>query len=328
MRFILFLLIFLYPLSGYPYNYNTNNFNLKLSGYLDSSFILYTDVKSYIFSDLLFRTQLDYKNKYGFVYSIDESVIYNNKFSKDIFLFYNYKNFGRIEIGLTDPVSYKLSVNLPDVSGLSIDDNFVLYRIFNKNAFSNNFVNGYRYSPRINLVSTNIGSYQYGISLSSLSEKYNYSFNIGLKYKNYENKTKTTISSALSFIDSPNNLNTDIFLPSVFADWRLQFSTGVNVQYNSFIFNTSFRGIYDYRSLFNSDGLNLAFGLSYDILNYTFSISNISSFIGVFKPFEDYLVNTNILSLKYKYNKNAHFWTSFGFSNFTNFISLGIKFII
>ncbi len=324
MKFIFLLLLLFYS----PYSYSSNKFNFKLNGYLDTNVLLYPNTKNYIFSDFFFRTQLEYKNKYGIFYSIDESSIYDNRFSKDIFVFYNYKDFGRIEFGLTDPVSYKLSLDLPDVSGLSINDNFILYRTFSKNAFSNNFSNGYRYSPRINLVSTNIGSYQYGVSLSSLSEKYDYSFDIGLKYKDYESKTKISFSSAMSFIDSPNRLNTDIFLPPVYADWRLQFSTGFNIQYNSFILNTNFRGVYDYQSLSNSDGINLAFGISYDILNYTFSISNISSLVGIFKPFEDYFINTDIFSFKYKYNKNVHFWTSFGISNSIGFIYTGIKFII
>jgi len=121
----------------------------------------------------------------------------------------------------------------------------------------------------------------------------------------------------------------DIYAPRVTADWRGQFSTGLNLQYNSWIWGLVAKVTYDQNPTGAlSDGLAAGTGISYDLLNWSASVSYMFSEIGIFHDGMNYLAHTGILSLRYKFNQYLNAWISGGFVDSevqsTPFISGGL----
>ncbi|MBN1325254.1 MAG: hypothetical protein JW974_03485 [Alphaproteobacteria bacterium] len=306
---------------------------MKFTGY-GSAGVIELDFENPVFvGDWLVRSQINYavaaNNTIGLVYAIDELAIYQDNAARDSFIFMENTNLGRIELGLTDSIATKLGVGLPDVGGLRINDNPLFYNKIKPSGaiISNTTLSSGRYDMRANFVSTPTRPVQYGFSIAGLSSKYNYAADLGIKYRRPEGKTKTAFSFGASFIDSPENFQTDIYTPSVTADWRAQLSTGLNLQYNSWVWGLSGRIIYDENSIgmVSSDGVIAGTGISYDLLNYTISGTYLFSQTGIWDDMPNYTAHTQVLSFRYKYSENVNGWISTGFSAGSPFVSAGLK---
>jgi hypothetical protein len=191
---------------------------------------------------------------------------------------------------------------------------------------SNTTLTSGRYDPRINIVSVPTKALQYGLSVAGLSRNYDYSVDLGVKYRQPAGKTKTACSFGASFIDSPENFQTDVFAPRVTADWRAQVSAGMNLQYNSWVWGLSGRVIYDENPVVASDGFAVGTGISYDFLKYSLSASYLLSDTGVWdKNVRDYMSHTGIMSFRYKYSENVDSWISLGISSGLPFLGAGVR---
>ncbi|HNY25212.1 MAG TPA: hypothetical protein PKJ33_01530 [Alphaproteobacteria bacterium] len=330
--YMYFLLLGLWSLPASAYEHNFGRYGFKLTGYGTVGAIEPDFKKAYFMDDWLVRTQINYALKsnitVGFVYSIDELAVYQDKYSRDTFLFIEDANRGRIELGMTDSIATKLGVGLPDVGGLRINDNPIFYKRLEPTGpvISNTTMTSGRYDLRANFVSVPTRPWQFGASVAGLSPKYNYATDVGVKYRDPNGKTKNAFSMGASFIDSPENFQTEVFAPSVTADWRAQISTGFNLQYNSWIWGISLRGIYDRNPIgVPGDGLIAGTGISYDLLNYTVSASYILSDTGIWNDAPNYISNTGVLSFRYKYSEDVDGWISTGLSAGLPFMSGGIR---
>lgn len=314
------------------FDYNRGRYGFKLTGYGNAG-VIEPDLQDPIFiGDWMARTQFNYAiatNKtIGLVYALDELALYQNESARDAFVFLEDSRFGRIELGLTDSIATKLGVGLPDVGGLRINDNPLLFEKVEPSGavISNTTITSGRYDLRANIVSVPTKPLQFGFSVAGLSSKYDYSADFGIKYRKPDGKTKTAVSFGASFIDSPQNFQTDIYMPATTADWRGQISTGLNLQYNSWIWGISGRVIYDKNPIGpSSDGVIAGTGVSYDLLNYTISGTYLVSETGVWDDMPNYVAHTEILSFRYKYSENVDGWMSIGFSAGTPFASAGLK---
>lgn len=314
------------------YEYNRGGFGFRLNAY-GTIGVIEPDFESPEFiGDWRVRTQFNYSlgsgRSIGAVYAIDELAIDQNEWERDAFLFFEDASLGRIEIGYTDSIATKLGVGLPDVGSLRINDNPLFYKKIDLGGpvISNTTLTSGRYDLRANIVSVPTKPLQYGISFAGLSPNYDYAVDVGLKYRKPDGKTKTAFSFGASFIDNPENFQTDIFAPKVTADWRAQVSAGLNLQYNSWIWGLSGRVVYDENPIVAADGFTVGTGVSYDFLKYNLSVSYLLSDTGVWDSnVEDYMAHTGILSFRYKYSENVDGWISLGISAGLPFVGAGLK---
>ncbi|MDR2412872.1 MAG: hypothetical protein LBD50_01525 [Rickettsiales bacterium] len=335
LNFIYFCVLhfFIWSFSASAYEYNHGSYGIKLAGYGTIGAIEPDFDKPVFIGDWRLRGQMNYSfasNKtFGLVYAIDELANYQNKFARDAFLFVENSGLGRAEAGFTDSVATKLGIGLPDVGGLRINDNPLFYKktSYDVPVISNTTAASGRYYPRLNIVSAPSHPWQFGASVAGLSSDYKYAADFGVKYRKPEGKTKTTFSAGMSFIDSPENFQTDVFAPPVRAASRMQLSAGMNLQYNSWLFGVSARAIYDYKPVgMPADGVIAGAGVSYDLLKYSLSASYMLSDIGVWNDAKDNIEHTGLLSFRYKYSKEASVWISTGIGAGTPFVSAGLKF--
>jgi len=128
-------------------------------------------------------------------------------------------------------------------------------------------------------------------------------------------------------MDKPHNYNSVSYAPNINADWRAQGSIGYNLQYNSWIWGTSVLAIYDKNPVGAvGDGISAGTGLSYDILNYSLSLSYMYSKTGIWhNDVAQYYDHTVIGSVRYKYTENLELWTSVGLTTETPFLSAALK---
>lgn len=315
------------------FDYDYGRYSFKLSGFGTYGTISPDFKQGASLNDWQARTQLNYaiapRQTIGAVYSIDALAISENQGVQDAFIFAEDANLGRIEFGATESIAKKLSIGLPDVSGLRVNNYSLIYKkIPSEGAVISNTAPGSgRYRLRVNLASVSTRPVQYGASFSSFSNTYDYLADFGIKYRRPDGKTKLALSVSGSFMDRLTGFVEDIYLPAVFADWRAQLSGGLNVQYNSWVWGLSGRAIYDENPIgVSSDGIVLGTGVSYDLLNYTVSASYIFSDTGVWdRDIDDYTAHTGILSFRYKYTKNVDIWMSTGISGSTPFYSAGLR---
>ena len=135
-------------------------------------------------------------------------------------------------------------------------------------------------------------------------------------------------------MNKPNDYEENSFTPSVTADWRGQVALGMNLQYNSFIWGTSARVIYDENPVAKTaDGFIAGTGISYDLLqssislNYLFSDTHLWNHrdkITHEKLDGDY-VHTILASFRYKYTEKTAVFMSAGFADTTPFFAVGIR---
>lgn len=330
---ILVLGVFLLPSVASAYQYNSGRFAFKLNGYGTIGILEPKDIKSDFVGDWRVRGQMNYAiaagQTLGAVYAIDAASVDEDKYIRESFGFWESRDFGRVEFGLTDSVARKLGVGLPDVGGLRVNDKPLFYKKIRPEGavISDTTLTTGRSALRLNLVSLPTNFAQYGISVAGLTDDYDYAIDAGVKIRRPQGKIKTAYALGASFMDKPNGYSTDAYTPVVNADWRAQISAGMNLQYNSWIWGLSARLIYDQNPIGPiSDGLAVGTGISYDLLNYSVSLSYIFSDTGVWnRDVKDYMDNTVIASFRYKYSENVDGWTSLGFTSDTPFISAGIR---
>lgn len=247
--------------------------------------------------------------------------------ARDAFMFFEMARYGRIELGLTDSIAKKLGVGLPDVGGLRINDQSLIFKKIRPDGpiISDLTINDGRYSPRLNLASMPRNGIQFGTSLAT-SEHFDFSADAAIKIRQPYGRIKTAFTLGASFIDNPHNLRVGSGTQNLDADWRAQGSAGINIQYKGWIFGAGGRIVYDKNALGRpSDGVAAGAGLSYDLLKYTVSATYLFSDTGIWGNAHHYIDHTAIASLRYKYSKNVDGWVSLGLSTETPFLAAGIR---
>ena len=314
--------------------YSTGNNSLKITGYATSGMINPNFETPLFIGDWRVRTQItnsSFENtNFGLVYALDHNALNKGYFSREAFGFFQFKSVGRIEIGFTDSIARKLGLGLPDVGGLRINDR----PLYNEKIHSNGpiiadttLTSGRSKSLRLNLASTINNGWQYGVSVSGITDDYDWAFDAGLKLRKSSGKLKTAYSVGASFMNKPDNFDNEVYTPGVTADWRTQMSLGMNMQYNSWIVGLTGRLIYDHNPIGDiSDGFVVGTGISYDVLKYSLSLTYMLSDTGVWQnDIDDFIDNTVVASFRYKYSENVDGWISGGTTSKTPFISAGMR---
>jgi hypothetical protein len=326
------LLAFAAAMPADAFEYGRGPYAFKLTGYGTIGMIEPDFETPNFIADWRVRAQFNFAigagRTLGLAYALDDLALYQNEWARDAFLFVEDANMGRVEVGFTDSIATKLGVGLPDVGGLRINDNSLIYKkiIPGGNIISNTTLSSGRYDLRANLVSVPTNAWQFGASIAGLSPKYNYAVDLGAKYRHPGGKTKSALSFGASFIDSPENMQTDIYSAPVTADARMQVSAGLNLQYNSMVWGLSVRAIYDENAIgAPADGIIAGTGVSYDLLKYTLSASYIFSDTGIWDDAPDFMYHTGLLSFRYKYSENVDGWISVGMTRDTPFLGAGMR---
>lgn len=308
------------PLAFLPFTANAlendyGNWNLKLSGYGTAGYIS-ADDKSDFANDWQIRGQATYRQSKDWLFGAAVSHSAWNLDQKKPFMdafTYAESPWGRAELGWTDTIAAKLGLGLPDVGGLRINNDPVIYDFANPSPMiSRGTISGTQFAFRANAVSAP-GPVQAGISFAPKQHHFNSATDFGLKYKNSEKKIKLALSLGGSFIDHPDNLVGDIYAMRANADWRGQISAGLNLQYNSWVWGLNAKTTYDKNPIgIVSDGISVGTGVSYDFLQWSISSSYILSQIGLFHGAEDYFAHTGVISMRYKIDQFWNIWVSGG----------------
>jgi len=314
--FILFS-IFSFLLLSVPaaasFSYNRHGVGLRFSGEGTAG----ASTPGGFFPDFRLRGQFNYAAHPGWtagaVYSIDQLATSTGHYARDAFLLVEGPQ-GRIEAGITNSIATKLGLGLPDVGQLNVNEYNFIYGAMNldRPMISNPVIDSARYSLRANFATVPTKPFQLGVSIVPWDPNFKYSSDFGLRFRSPHGKTKMAASFGTSFIDSPKGLVADLYAPSLTADSRNQISAGVNVQYRSWNWGLTARGIYDKNPVGpRSDGLQTGTGISYEFLNYSASVSYMLSEVGVWHR-ESVTHHTGILSLRYKIDRYFSIWASGG----------------
>ncbi len=306
---------------------------LRVTGYGNVGIIEPDFDKPDFLGDWDVRAQLNYsptaRHTLGLVYALDAQSVDSDEYIEDLFVLWQARDFGRIEFGFTDSIASKLGLGLPDVGGMRVNDNPLFYKKINPDGpiIADGAVDSGDGALRINFATNVHNGAQYGISIAGLTDDFDYAIDAGAKFRMPRGKVKTAIALGASFIDSPDNFQADPYAPNLTADWRAQASAGLNVQYNSWIWAINARAVYDYNAISRAaDGISAGTGVSYDVLNYSLSLSYIISDTGIWhSDANDYFDNTVIASFRYKYSQNVDGWTSVGVSSHTPFLGAGLR---
>lgn len=319
---------------AYALEYNIGNTDFRLTGY-GTFGMINPDIETPLsIGDWRVRGQITnafvQDTKLGFVYALDKAALDKGNFSREVFAFLQSKSYGRVELGFTDSIARKLGLGLPDVGGLRINDR----PLYNEKIIPSGAViadtaltSGRSNSLRLNLVSNSNSGTQYGVSVSGITDDYNWAADAGIKFRKSSGKLKSAYSVGASFMNRPDNFDDEIYTPGVTADWRAQLSLAMNLQYNSWIFGVSGRAIYDKNPIGAvSDGFVLGTGISYDLFKYSVSLIYMLSDTGVWQnDVDDFIDNTVVASFRYKYSENVDGWISGGTTSKTPFISAGMR---
>lgn len=288
------------------------------------------DIKGQVFYNLNSTQRL------GAVYSVDAACVEDNEYVHDAFVLFEDKDIGRTEFGLTHSIARKMGLGLPDVGSLRINNKSILYKKLNLKEvlISDTTVTTGHDALRLNLASSAKKYGQFGISVAVGSDDYDYSFDIAYKLKRPLGKLKSAYSIAFSYMNHPENYEENSFSPNITADWRGQLALGVNLQYNSWVWGTSARLIYDEAPIGqNGDGFVVGTGVSYDLLQSSVSLTYMYSNTNVWNHKDkitnqelhgDY-INTILASFRYKYSLRTNLFMSGGMTNKTPFFAVGIK---
>jgi len=273
--------------------------------------------------------------RFGAVYSIDADCVEEDEYIHDAFMLFEDRDIGRAEIGLTHSIARKMGLGLPDVGYLRINSKSILHKKLDlkRVLISDTTATTGHDALRLNLATAPTEYGQYGISVSGLNDDYNYAVDFAVKLKQPNGKLKTAYSLAMSYINKPENYSENTYSPSVTADWRTQVALGINVQYNSFIWGTSARMIYDHNPIKKTaDGIVAGTGLSYDLLQSSVSVTYLFSDTNVWRHNDangnkiengDY-VHTVLASFRYKYSEETSLFMSGGMADKTPFFSVGL----
>ena len=134
---------------------NYGNLNIKLSGYGTAGYVN-TDNKSNFANDWYIRAQASYhKSKnwlFGAVISHSAWYLAQEKPAMDAFT-YVESPWGRAELGWTDTIATKLGLGLPDVSGLRINKDLIIYDFIDiEPTISRTSISGAQFAFRVNVV--------------------------------------------------------------------------------------------------------------------------------------------------------------------------------
>ncbi len=313
--------------------HRAGDFNFSLTGYGTAGIIEPNFEKPDFIGDFRVRAQATYnrfdEHTFGAVYMMDEIALYEDDWYHEAFGFWQWRGVGRLEVGLTDSVSHKLGLGLPDVGGMRINNDSLIYRKMGTGGavIANPAITNGSSAPRVNLVMATNPRVQYGVSVAGFDKEYDFNVDAGIKIKHSSSKTKYALSLGASFINHPDDFSTDTFTPGVTADWRAQAYAGLNIQYNSWIVGLTGRAIYDRDATGPAaDGIVLGTGVSYDLLNYTMSLSYMFSDTGIWdNDIKDYDDHTVVASFRYKYSKYVDGWTSVGMSRGEPFLAAGVR---
>ncbi|MDE5616043.1 MAG: hypothetical protein K2I81_04405 [Alphaproteobacteria bacterium] len=309
-----------------------NGYGLSVTGYGTAGMIDADKEKPDFLGDWRIRGEARHDmrtSRIGLVYALDAQTVDSDEYIDDLFLFWQSRRYGRMEIGMTDSAAGKLGLGLPDVGALRVNDNPLFYKKINPDGpvVADGTVDSGDQVLRLNLVTNSIGGAQYGVSVATLADGYDYAIDAGVKVRWPSGKIKTAVSLGTSFIDNPHDFDAEPYAPGVTADWRAQMAAGLNVQYNSWIFGLNARAVYDYDTISPAaDGLSAGAGISYDLLNYSMSLSYIISAVGIWHEDDHRYTNNTVLgSFRYKYSANVDGWTSIGVASKTPFVSAGLR---
>lgn len=326
--------------SAVAQDYKYDNWTFKLDadgmiGFLEPKtdkpiFINDWDVKAQVLY------HLSNAKSFGAVYSIDADCVDDKEYIHDAFVLFEHRNYGRAEIGLTHSVARKMGLGLPDVGYLRINDKSILHKKLDlkKVLISDTTATTGHESLRLNLATRMTEYGQYGLSVSGGGDDYNYAIDGALKIKQPHGKLKSAYYVAVSYIDKPEKYSENSFSPETTADWRGQIATGVNLQYNSFIWGTSARIIYDENPIAKTaDGFIAGTGISYDLLQSSVSLTYLFSDTHLWnhrdkitrKQMDGDYFHTILASFRYKYTEHTSVFVSGGFATTTPFFAVGIK---
>lgn len=321
------------PFCAEALGYRAGDVDFRLTGYGIAGLIEPDFDKPLFLGDFKIRAQAQYEpvaeHRFGMVYSIDATEINEKHWAHEAFGFWQWRNIGRIEAGITESVAHKLSLGLPDVGGLNINEHSLLYKKMGADGpvISSTVLTTGHEALRLNLVSASTQSVQYGVSVSGITGDYDAGFGAGIKLKHSEGKTKFAVSLGGDLMNNLDGYTADMNSVPVFADWRAQVSAGMNIQYNSFVFGLNGRAIYDKNPIgIVSDGISGGIGASYDLLNYSLSLSYILSDTGIWHDeTPEYVDNSVIGSFRCKYSKFVDIWTSVGVTRHEPFLAAAIR---
>lgn len=320
------------PCMANALEYNIGNTELKLTGF-GTFGIIEPDMESVLsIGDWRLKGQATYSDTFGIVYALDKSALDKGNWSREAFVFLQSRDIGRIEIGYTDSIARKLGLGLPDVGGLRINER----PLYNEKIIPDgpiiadtSLTSGRNEPLRINVASASNDGIQYGMSISGLSNEYDFAGDIGIKFRQSSGKLKTAYSVGASFINRPNDFDVEVYTPGVTADWRAQIIAGLNLQYNSWILGVTARAIYDENPIGEiSDGIATGIGASYDLLKYSISLTYMLSDTGIWhSDAKDFIDHTVVASFRYKYSENVDGWISTGLTSKTTFVSAGLRLV-
>lgn len=320
------------PAHGYEYTIGRTTF--KLNGYATGGILEPDFNKTEFIGDWRVRGEMNFdateNTTLGAVFAMDANAVDDKKYMREGFVFMQYKTLGRTEVGFTDSIARKLGIGLPDVGGLRINDKPLFYKKIKPlgPVIADTTMTTGRRALRLNVASVPVSGVQYGISVAGITDDYDYTIDAGLKIRQPNGKMKLAYSLGASFMGNPNGYCTDSYNPDVNADWRAQLTGGMNIQYKSWMFGLTTRLIYDHNPIGNvSDGLVVGTGVSYDILNYSLSLTYLFSDTGIWeRNAPDYADHTVVGSFRYKYSQNVDCWMSLGMTTKTPFLSVGLRF--
>ncbi|MBO4625776.1 MAG: hypothetical protein J5679_00670 [Alphaproteobacteria bacterium] len=317
-----------------PIEYVHDGITARVSGYGNVGMIEqdFTLKNSSVLGDWSLRGQLTYDaddtHRLGFVYSLNQQTIDEDSYVNDLFALWQIQDVGRIEFGLTDSVAEKMGLGLPDVGGLRMNDNPLVYKKIKPDGaiIADTILDTGDSDVRINLVSAVYDGVQYGVSGAAFGKDYDFTVDGAIKIRRPHGKTKAAYAFGASFMSRPDGFSQSPYSPKVTADWRAQFSAAMNLQYNSLVFGLSGRVIYDENPVGAiSDGIIVGTGVSYDLLKYTVSLSYLFSDTGIWHDVDDYQQHTVVSSFRYKYSEYVDGWMSVGWVPGAPFVSAGLR---
>lgn len=331
-KFIAALLILLASDPVYAWTYQRGRTAVKINGFAAPG-LMQPDFKDGDFvGDWRLRGQMNYATargqSLGAVYSVDALATSEGHFARDAFVFYEMASYGRVELGLTDSIAKKLGVGLPDVGGLRINDQSLIYKEIRPDGavIADTTLGDGRYGPRINVASIPRSGMQYGLSLSALDSHYDFATDAAVKIRMPNGTLKTAFTLGASYIDSPDNMRVGTGAQNLTADWRAQATAGLNLQYKGWIMAATVRLVYDRDAVGRpSDGIAAGVGASYDLLKYTISATYLFSDTGIWDNHPAYANHTVLTSLRYKYSEHVDGWVSLGLSTDTPFVAAGMR---
>ena len=321
------------PSASWALGWQGRPMEFDVSGYGTAGMIDADDEKPDFLGDWRIRGQASYnagaRGRIGAVYALDAQTVDTDEYIDDLFLFWQSRAFGRVEVGMTESVAGKLGLGLPDVGAMRVNDNPLFYKKINPDGpvIGDATIDSGDQSLRINMVSNSIGGAQYGVSVATIADGFDYAVDAGMKIRRPAGKIKTAFSIGASFMDNPDNFSDEPYAPALTADWRAQLAAGMNIQYNSWIIGLNARAIYDRDAISPAaDGISAGAGISYDLLNYSVSLSYVMSSVGIWHDGDrEYTDNTVLASFRYKYSANVDGWTSLGLSSKTPFVAAGLR---